>query len=296
VAAESDGIMRALLQALASSLSGDKKLKLFAWWLFDRETRLYLSQLKQRFENAGLAPILQQHPFIFYKFRAHAFLLKGHSEPQQILNALYCHYVRLARSQSMQTISSYFNEGAMLWQQSFEQLNVTVLMQYDHRMRFEGQLSLKLLLNGNEAYFINFVLDGDTAKVAGVQGVKDHKDLYKTFTKQLHGLRPQNFIWMAFLDWCKAMGIQQVLGVRPEWHVYQNETKSQAKIGFDYETFWQEVGGTGFDEVWYALPIDYPHKPIEEVEQKKRSLYRKRYALLNEVRAVIGQDVISCRS
>lgn len=288
--------MRALLQALSSSLSGDKKLKLFAWWLFDRETRRYLSQLKQRFENAGLAPILQQHPFIFYKFRAHAFLLKGHSEPQQILNALYDHYVRLAQSQSMQTMSSYFNEGTLLWQQSFEQLNVTLLMQYDHRMRFEGQLSLKLLLNGDEAYFINFVLDGDTAKVAGVQGVKDNKDLYKTFTKQLHGLRPQNLIWMAFLDWCKAVGIQQVLGVRPEWHVYQNETKSQSKIGFDYETFWQEVGGVGFDAVWYSLPIDYPHKPIEAVEQKKRSLYRKRYALLDEMKQGVEREVISCQS
>jgi len=129
-----------------------------------------------------------------------------------------------------------------------------------------------------------------------VQGVKDNKDLYKTFTKQLYGLRPQNLIWMAFLDWCKAVGIQQVLGVRPEWHVYQNETKSQSKIGFDYETFWQEVGGVGFDEVWYSLPIDYPHKPIEAVEQKKRSLYRKRYALLDEMKQGVEREVISCQS
>lgn len=285
--------MKALIQALSSSLSWDKKLKLLGWWLFDAGTRHYLSNIKTKFEAFGLGELLVAHPFLFYMFRAHAFLFKGNSEPQQILNALYCHYVRLA--QSMQAMNSYFNEGSVLWQQSFEQLRVTLLMQYDHRMRFEGQLSLKLLLNDDEAYFINFVLDGDTAKVAGVQGVKDHKDLYKTFTKQLHGLRPQNLIWMAFLDWCKAIGIQQVLGVRPEWHVYQNEAKSQAKIGFDYETFWQEVGGTGFDEVWYALPIDYPHKPIEEVEQKKRSLYRKRYALLNEMKQGIEQEMALCR-
>lgn len=283
--------MTVLIQALSSLLSWDKKLKLLSWWLFDAETRHYLSNIKTKFDASGLGDLLVAHPFLFYMFRAHAFLFKGNSEPQQILNALYCHYVRLAQSQSIQTIRCYFNEGVILWQQSFEHLNVTLLMQYDHRMRFEGQLSLKLLLNGDEAYFINFVLDGDSAKVAGVQGVKDHKDTYKIFTKQLHGLRPQNFIWMAFLNWCKAMSIQQVLGVRPEWHVYQNETKSQAKIGFDYETFWQEVGGTGFDAVWYQLPIDYPHKPIEEVEQKKRSLYRKRYALLDGVSAVIQQKV-----
>ncbi len=283
--------MKALIQALSSSLSWDKKLKLLGWWLFDAETRHYLLNIKTKFEAAGLGELLVAHPFLFYMFRAHAFLFKGHSEPQQILNALYCHYVRLAQSQSINTMSGYFNEGSVLWQQSFEQLKVTLLMQYDNRMRFEGQLSLKLLLNDDEAYFINFVLDGDTARVAGVQGVKDHKDTYKIFTKQLHGLRPQNFIWMAFLAWCKAIGIQQVLGVRPEWHVYQNETKSKGKIGFDYETFWQEVGGVGFDDVWYVLPIDYPHKPIEEVEQKKRSLYRKRYALLDGVAAVIEARV-----
>lgn len=287
--------MKALIQVLSSSLSWDKKFKLSGWWLFDAETRHYLSNIKTEFEVSGLGDLLVAHPFLFYMFRAHAFLLKGHSDSQQILNALYCHYVRLAQSQSINTMSGYFNEGSVLWQQLFEQLNVTLLMQYDHRMRFEGQLSLKLLLNGDEAYFVNFVLDGDAAKVAGVQGVKDHKDTYKIFTKQLHGLRPQSFIWMAFLAWCKAIGIQQVLGVRPEWHVYQNETKSQAKIGFDYETFWQEVGGTGFDEVWYQLPIDYPHKPIEEVEQKKRSLYRKRYALLDGVEATIKKEVASCR-
>jgi uncharacterized protein VirK/YbjX len=39
-----------------------------------------------------------------------------------------------------------------------------------------------------------------------------------------------------------------------------------------------------------VLPIDYPHKPIEEVEQKKRSLYRKRYALLDEVNERISSN------
>jgi uncharacterized protein VirK/YbjX len=220
-------------------------------------------------------------------FRAHAFLLKGNSTSLAIHKDLFAHYVSLVSRLGHEAMASLFSQGVTLYQQVFEGLNVTLLLQYDHRMRFEGQLSLKLLFNGDEAYFINFVLDGDTAKVAGVQGVKDNKDLYKTFTKQLHGLRPQNLIWMAFLDWCKSVGVTQVLGVRPEWHVYQNETKSQGKIGFDYETFWQEVGGVGFDDVWYVLPIDYPHKPIEAVEQKKRSLYRKRYALLDGVKESI---------
>ena len=281
--------MNALIQVLQSSLATDKKIKLLLWWLASSDSRRYVSQVKVQFDDAGLSDVLALHPFIFYMFRAHAFLLKGNSASEAIHKNLFSHYVSLVSCLGHSMMPSLFSQGVTLYQQDFEGLNVKLLLQYDHRMRFEGQLSLKLLLNGDEAYFVNLVLDGDAVKVAGIQGVKDNKDLYKTFTKQLHGLRPQNFIWMVFLDWCKAVGVTQVLGVRPEWHVYQNETKSQGKIGFDYETFWQEVGGVGFDDVWYVLPIDYPHKPIEEVEQKKRSLYRKRYALLDEVRVAIGQ-------
>ncbi|MCH9742872.1 MAG: VirK/YbjX family protein [Proteobacteria bacterium] len=283
--------MRALMQVLRSNLAFDKKLKLFFWWLFSRDCRHYLSEIQAKFIAANLARLLVVHPFLFYMFRAHAFLLKGQSQSSDILAKLLAHYQSLASRQSLAIIESYFAQGQSLWQGNFDGLAVSLLLQYDHRMRFEGQLSLKLLLNDEEAYFVNFVLDADCAYVAGIQGVKDNKGLYKNFTKQLHGLRPQNFIWMAFLDWCRTVGIKQVYGVRPEWHVYQNETKSQHKIGFDYETFWQEVGGICFDAIWYQLPIDYPHKPIEEVEQKKRSVYRKRYALLDEVGSMIEASV-----
>lgn len=286
--------MIAIIRACTSTLAVDKKIKLVLWWMFNAETRRYISCLAQTFEQASLTTIVQWHPFLWYMFRAHAFLVRGQSRPEQILASLQQHYLRLAQAQSMDCIQHYFAEGRLLWQQSFESLNVTLLMRYDHRMRFEGQLSLMLLLNGEEAYFINFVLDGNTAKVAGVQGVKDHKDVYKVFTKKLHGLRPQNLVWMAFLDWCHAMGIQQVLGVRAQWHVYQNEVKSQHKVGFDYDTFWQEVGGVVYDTTWYQLPIAYPHKPIDAVEQKKRALYRKRYALLDNMHAHIAQEVMRC--
>jgi uncharacterized protein VirK/YbjX len=283
--------LKILIQVLQSSLATDKKIKLLLWWLASSDSRRYVSQVKAQFDDVGLSDVLVLHPFVFYMFRAHAFLLKGQSASADIARALFAHYVSLVSRMGHEAVPSLFSQGLSLYKQIFDDLSVELVLQYDHRMRFEGQLSLKLLLNGDEAYFVNFVLDGDAVKVAGIQGVKDNKGLYKTFTKQLHGLRPQNFIWMAFLDWCKSVGVTQVLGVRPEWHVYQNETKSQGKIGFDYETFWQEVGGEGFDDVWYVLPIGYPHKPIEEVEQKKRSLYRKRYALLDEVKGVIEARV-----
>lgn len=287
--------MKLLWRIFSSGLAVDKKIKLFFWLLVSSDAREYVTQLDRRFNALGLSELLIIHPFLFYMFRAHAFSRKGISSPKQILACLVGHYARLSQTQSIEVITQYFDQGHCLWQGQYEQLHLQLVMQYDHRMRFEGQLSLKLLLNAEEAYFVNFLLEGNTAKVVGIQGVKENKDLYKIFTKQLHGLRPQNFIWMAFLDWCRCLGLDDVQGIKPAWHVYQNEDKSLHKVGFDYALFWQEVGGIELDEQWYRLPLTYPHKPIETVEQKKRSLYKKRYLLLDALESDICQEVLNAR-
>lgn len=288
--------MNTLNTLLSLNLPTGKKTKLIAWWLFNKTTRDYISQLVQRFQQAGLMPLLNTHPFLFYMFRSHTFLRKANGEPQAILDLLSQHYVRLSQSFPLQQIEIFFNAaGQSLWQTEIdEQLSVRVAIEYDHRMRFEGQLSFKLYINEEESFLINFVFnEHNGVYVGGIQGVKEKLEVYRYFTKKMHGLRPQNFIWMAFLDWCQALGITQVQGIRPEWHAYQNEMKSQDKVSFDYCSFWQEVGGEIEDSYWYRLPIDYPHKPIEEVEQKRRSLYRKRYALLTDMKTALQAQAIA---
>lgn len=67
---------------------------------------------------------------------------------------------------------------------------VQVILQYDHIMRFEGQLSLKLLIDQQEAYFIHCLFFEESLIVGSVQGVKGFLDFNKWFTKQTSGLRP----------------------------------------------------------------------------------------------------------
>ena len=52
----------------------------------------------------------------------------------------------------------------------------------------------------------------------------------------------------------------------------------------DYDIIWQEKGGTiSTDGCLYRLPLELNLKPISEIASKKRSMYKKRYQLLDDL-------------
>lgn len=160
--------------------------------------------------------------------------------------------------------------------------SIVLKVQYDERMRFEGQMSLKLLVDGSELYYLHFLLGQDCVYIGGIQGVRGTIELNKVFTKITEGLRPQNFIYFGFTLLCQNWKRQYLYGIKKMHHVYQNESKSQEKVVFDFESFWLEQGAkeTAKPE-WLSLPLVYNRKLLEDVSNKKRSGYRKRYALMD---------------
>lgn len=51
----------------------------------------------------------------------------------------------------------------------------------------------------------------------------------------------------------------------------------------DYDSFWLSIGGEKQDNGNFMLPLVMPRKPMEEIASKKRSEYRRRYALLDSL-------------
>ena len=51
----------------------------------------------------------------------------------------------------------------------------------------------------------------------------------------------------------------------------------------DYDSFWLSIGGEKQDNGNFMLPLVMPRKTIEEIASKKRSEYRRRYALLDSL-------------
>ena len=67
-----------------------------------------------------------------------------------------------------------------------------------------------------------------------------------------------------------------------------NHVRMDRKLKTSFSDFWQEAGGwTTADKRFDELPLMEHRKTMEEVPTRKRAVYRKRFALLDEIDAAI---------
>ena len=59
-----------------------------------------------------------------------------------------------------------------------------------------------------------------------------------------------------------------------------------AKLLFNYDEFWQECESTLVEDYW-QIPTVLERRPLEEIQSKKRSMYRKRYEMFDNMTAEI---------
>ena len=108
----------------------------------------------------------------------------------------------------------------------------------------------------------------------------------KQATKELHGVRPMFMLMNVFRllaeKWqCELIGI-------PHTSQGKYRLSARSKILFNYDEFWQENQGQLKDQYW-QLPLKSARKPLEEIASKKRSMYRKRYEMLDDLSEKIAQ-------
>jgi uncharacterized protein VirK/YbjX len=166
----------------------------------------------------------------------------------------------------------------------------------------EGQCTMSLFYAGERVYSVAFLLSEEDGKrivyIGAVQGVKqsDSDDTYKLLTKAAHGMRPRDFCIALFLVLCDAMGVQKVLAVqngnRQHQHRYFDATQ-RAAIFANYDEIWTENGATLRPDGLFTLEPGVRRKDLAEVPSKKRSMYRKREALLEECQLAFNALVTS---
>ncbi|MGV6988757.1 VirK/YbjX family protein [Testudinibacter sp. P80/BLE/0925] len=108
------------------------------------------------------------------------------------------------------------------------------------------------------------------------------QDLVRKLTKQLHGVRPSHMlitiIKMLAETWgCKLLGIKHKNQAKYRWN-------DHSRLLFNYDQFWAE-NGAEFDvkSQYWQLSTALERKSLEEVQSKKRSMYRKRYDMLDHL-------------
>ncbi|MES9851382.1 MAG: DUF535 family protein [Candidatus Thiodiazotropha sp. L084R] len=61
----------------------------------------------------------------------------------------------------------------------------------------------------------------------------------------------------------------------------------------NYDEVWSDRGGVYCNAGFYELPVNPDRRSIESIISKKRSMYKKRYELLNLIEKKVFSDINS---
>ena len=144
---------------------------------------------------------------------------------------------------------------------------------------------------GERLYSLGFGLTSEReAMVANVQGASRGVDglaISRQVTQAAHGMRPPYLLMHAMKTLARSWQIESLLGIDPHHHVKGRWNLRDSRLQFDYRSFWVDLGATRDPRGNWSLPLVTPQRPLEDVPTKRRAMYRRRYALLQELDAAI---------
>lgn len=215
------------------------------------------------------------------------------SKPSHRLHFLKSHFSILESTHRENIIHDFYTAKTepIIFQEGDNKLSFQII--YTHDIVREGLLWLRIALNDEVLYKITFWFcehgNQNVMCVGALQGGKATLEVNRSFTKLFWGLRPQNMA-MSVLRWyAQTIGIEK-LYTFPIDKLWSDRIVDKENIA----EFWLEQGarvvaGSPFIE----LAFEIPHKAMNEIPTRKRSMYKKRYDFLDRLRPAITEKFIS---
>ncbi len=164
----------------------------------------------------------------------------------------------------------------------------------------EGQVSLSLLYGDRRIYTVAFSMGCDAgervAYVGAIQGRADDDmmEIYKLLTKQLHGMRPRDFLIEALRICCGLMDVHSILFVADRYrHHRSSYFRPRNDLLTSYDDIWQDRGAVLRPDGFFGLDTGAPRRSLDSVPSNKRATYRKRYAMLDGISIQIGEKLLA---
>ncbi|HAS1784493.1 TPA: DUF535 domain-containing protein [Enterobacter cloacae] len=214
---------------------------------------------------------------------------------QHTLEALNYHYQMMSRHLPAPLLNGYLSgEGiTLVTLTGKDEQRFSVCLRADAFLDKEGEATLTFVDCHNTVLAeLTFTLCNYEGKpslfIGGMQGAKAHvpHEQIQLATKACHGLFPKRLLVEAVMILADAFPVEQILAVSNATHIYRSwryRRKKEGKLLADYDSFWRSLGGERLENGNFALPLAMPRKPMEEIASKKRSEYRRRYALLDSL-------------
>lgn len=151
----------------------------------------------------------------------------------------------------------------------------------NHHQPMEGFWALELRYKPQDklVYVLTFGKIDQALLIAVIQGpnFEGSKETVKLLTKKCHGLRPAYLMVETMKILCGAFGYTQLWGIPQQ---YQNKSRwvQSKRYVVDYDQIFAESSGERGQ--YWQLPTQFERKNLDEIASQKRSMYRKRYAML----------------
>ncbi len=274
-------------QVLESKRSGafniGRRLKTSAVML---QARLHRPTLASAFaEMAWAGQLFQRHPGLF-KTVLDQYLDQRHGMKQRF--QLVAHDLRQLHDRRThgRLIDLLERERITLWADDALGLMVEFDINLESPQEGLWRLSLRQMDTRQRVYSLSFAMVKQHAFVGAVQGAKgdDAPALMRQVTRTLHGVRPHYFLIEVLRLLAHNWQAHGLVGVGASHQLKANQSSSDHHhVKFDYAAFWGELGGHRDARGHWHVPLQGSRKDLADVESKKRSMYRKRYVMLDEL-------------
>lgn len=275
----------------ANDIYPDRGKKSYAGKRLRYRLRSFLHlQAVRKFEQ-----FVNQHPFLISLLNEHVnygyplvhrFLDKRFTS-QQRFNAICENLLFLPQELSHLT--------PPIWQQplSFGEVisDFEIRLNINEYQAMEGYWALELRYKPENQliYLLTFGKLNDALLIAVVQGpnFEGSKEMVKQLTKACYGLRPAYLMVEIMKNLTQILGYGKLFGIPQK---YQNKSRfiQSKRYVVDYDAIFSESGGQLQD--YWVLPLTN-ERNLDEIPSKKRSMYRKRFAMLDELYKAIQQAV-----
>lgn len=161
----------------------------------------------------------------------------------------------------------------------------------------EGHLTLSLFKDDFRAFTLSFSLSRFPETelfIGGLQGRQSDEilELYRALTKDFEGIRPRDFVLEMLRMFAVKIGVRHIFAVADDYKISRHKYFGEKGApGLFYDDVWQDRSGERVARTYFELPIGGSRRPIEEIAAKKRSMYRRRYEMLDRIDAMLPTDL-----
>ena len=269
---------------------------LFRTWTHSKK----MEELFDFFQATPLKRELSSRLPFFYEQATRQFFYKKSSFDDRF-RIVESHFDFLENSFDAKAVRQFYLEyGMTLWESTFEDKKLSFILKFEPGQKKEGLLSLILKLDNINLYQIIFWFAPDPANknpalwIGAIQGANTENalDLIRQLTKHFHGYRTKNLILYGTQVLSNVLGISSIYAVSDNGYYTNNHIRLDRKLKISLDEFWKEVEGVpSADKRFYKLPTTETRKSMEEIKSSKRSLYRKRFEVLDSIKDTIEINV-----